>query len=256
MRLILRCGALLGAAALSVCLCPNATAQKLIIPGAGPAAQPQAGETDAPSYAIGLMLGQQLASQGCERDDFQLESLMAGLKVGLAGEKPELDEQQLQAALQKIESMLQQRMQVQLAKEEAMMREMAPKNLAAAKEFLEKNAKAEGVVTTASGLQYKVVQAAPSGASPKATDMVRVHYTGRFLNGNVFDSSVERGMPAEFPLNQVVKGWTEALQLMKVGEKYIVYLPPNLAYGERGRPPKIGPNEALVFEIELLDILQ
>jgi FKBP-type peptidyl-prolyl cis-trans isomerase FklB len=256
---VMRCSAFLWVVASTLAcglgIASEAMAQKLIIPGAAAGGQAPT-ETDPPSYAVGLMVGRQLAGQGFLLDDLKFESMIAGLKIGLSDGQPELSDEQLQDAIQKCETMLQTRMQAEQEKQLAMMREQAPKNLAAAKAFLEGNAKAEGVVTTASGLQYKVLQAVASGPSPKATDMVRVHYTGRFLNGNVFDSSVERGMPAEFPLNQVVKGWTEVLQLMKVGEKYMVYLPPELAYGERGRPPKIGPNEALVFEIELLDILK
>jgi FKBP-type peptidyl-prolyl cis-trans isomerase len=122
-------------------------------------------------------------------------------------------------------------------------------------EFLKENAKKEGVKTTASGLQYKVIKEG-EGKSPKATDTVRVHYRGTLLNGTEFDSSIKRGEPAEFPLNRVIKGWTEGVQLMKEGAKYQFFIPANLAYGERGTPGgPIGPNETLIFEIELLKVL-
>lgn len=126
-------------------------------------------------------------------------------------------------------------------------------NQAAGKEFLLENAKRDGVVTTASGLQYKVL-AQGSGASPKATDEVTVHYHGTLTDGRVFDSSVERGQPATFPVNGVIPGWIEALQLMNVGSKYKLFIPSDLAYGERGAGQMIGPNSTLIFEVELISI--
>ena len=119
--------------------------------------------------------------------------------------------------------------------------------------FLEKNKTKSGIVTTESGLQYKV-ETAGNGAVPKDGDKVKVHYTGKLLNGEVFDSSVDRGEPAEFGVNQVIPGWTEALKLMPVGSKYTLYIPSDLAYGERGAGPKIKANSTLVFEVELLGV--
>src|SRR5207245_11105451 len=118
--------------------------------------------------------------------------------------------------------------------------------------FLKDNKKKPGVKTTASGLQYKVEKEG-TGAQPKATDMVTVNYRGTLIDGTEFDSSYKRGQPATFPVNGVIKGWTEALQLMKVGSKYQVVVPSNLAYGERSVSPEIGPNATLIFEVELLD---
>ena len=126
-------------------------------------------------------------------------------------------------------------------------------NQAAGKEFLIENAKRDGVVTTASGLQYEVL-AQGSGASPKATDEVTVHYHGTLTDGRVFDSSVDRGQPATFPVNGVIPGWIEALQLMNVGSKYKLFIPSDLAYGERGAGQMIGPNSTLIFEVELISI--
>ena len=126
-------------------------------------------------------------------------------------------------------------------------------NQAAGREFLIENAKRDGVVTTASGLQYEVL-AQGSGASPKATDEVTVHYHGTLTDGRVFDSSVDRGQPATFPVNGVIPGWIEALQLMNVGSKYKLFIPSDLAYGERGAGQMIGPNSTLIFEVELISI--
>ncbi len=125
--------------------------------------------------------------------------------------------------------------------------------ISAGQAFLDENAKKEGIMTTASGLQYEVLTNG-TGATPIETDEVTVHYHGTLLDGSVFDSSVDKGQPATFPVNAVIPGWVEALQLMKVGSKYKLYIPSNLAYGERGAGGSIGPNETLIFEVELLSI--
>lgn len=124
-------------------------------------------------------------------------------------------------------------------------------NLKEGEEFLETNKKRPEVVTTASGLQYEVLVEG-NGPKPKASDTVKCHYHGTLLNGTVFDSSVQRGQPASFPLNMVIKGWTEGVQLMSVGSKYRFFLHPSLAYGERGAGASIGPNSTLIFDVELL----
>lgn len=125
--------------------------------------------------------------------------------------------------------------------------------LAKGEKYLEENAKKEGVIVTASGLQYKVLTEG-TGKSPKATDTVLVHYEGTLIDGKVFDSSYKRGEPIEFPLNRVIAGWTEGVQLMKEGAKHRLYLPARLAYGSRGAGRDIGPNEALIFDVELLKV--
>ena len=130
---------------------------------------------------------------------------------------------------------------------------MAQDAAAKGETYLKENAKKEGVKTLPSGLQYKVVKEG-SGKSPKATDTVSVHYRGTLIDGTEFDSSIKRGEPAEFPVNRVIKGWTEALQLMKEGDKWMLYIPSHLAYGERGAGGAIGPNETLIFEVELLKV--
>jgi FKBP-type peptidyl-prolyl cis-trans isomerase len=124
----------------------------------------------------------------------------------------------------------------------------------AGKDFLEANKKKPGIITTASGLQYEVMTKGPGGAKPKATDKVKVHYHGTMIDGTIFDSSVQRGEPISFGLNQVIKGWTEGLQLMEIGDKFRFYLPFDLAYGDRGAGPVIGPYSTLIFEVELLGI--
>jgi FKBP-type peptidyl-prolyl cis-trans isomerase FklB len=132
-------------------------------------------------------------------------------------------------------------------------KELAEKNLNDGKAFMEENAKKEGVVTLPSGLQYEIITEG-SGAQPKAKDTVKCHYHGTTIKGDVFDSSVKRGTPASFPLNRVISGWTEALQLMPVGSKWRLFLPPNLAYGEEQISKEIGPNSTLIFEVELLGV--
>jgi FKBP-type peptidyl-prolyl cis-trans isomerase len=172
-----------------------------------------------------------------------------------SGAQPAYTMEELRDANQKAQLFMQaQEMEMQRRQQEQQQEALqsSETNLKLGKEFLEKNAGKEGVMTTLSGLQYQVLKAA-EGPKPAATDTVRVHYTGRLLNGTVFDSSVERGEPVEFPLNGVIPGWTEGLQLMSVGSKFRLWIPASLAYGARGRSG-IGPNQVLEFEVELLEI--
>jgi len=194
-------------------------------------------ELDKVSYAIGAQLGQNFKMQGIE---VRIESLMWGLKDAMAGEKLALSQDQMRQLL----TSFQQRT---VAKQ-------ATKNLAAGTAFLEANKAKEGVKVRPSGLQYKVITEG-TGRTPTAVDKVKTHYRGTLINGAEFDSSYERNQPAEFPVNGVIKGWTEALQLMKEGAKWELYIPANLAYGERGRPG-IPPNSVLIFQIELLEVLR
>ena len=199
-------------------------------------------EQDSLAYAIGMQWGKNLMV-----DDLKLDSdvIKAGLEDAYK-ESPKLTDAQMQTIL----TNLQQELQDKRMKNQ---QQASSKNLEKANEFLEKNKTADGVQTTASGLQYKVLKEG-NGVSPKATDNVKVHYHGTLLDGKVFDSSVERGQPAEFPLNRVIPGWTEGLQLMKKGAKYRFFIPPGLAYGAQGAGGAIGPNSLLIFDVELIDI--
>lgn len=233
-----------------------ATAQQAAQPAAQPANPPAGQEAAAPanpdapksldeqaSYIIGLNIGRNLKAQEVPANP---DLVMKGIRDGLSGAQPVMTDEEMTATM----NTFQQQM---MAKQEAKMKAEGTKNQKAADEFLTANKAKTGVVTTASGLQYEVVQEG-TGASPKATDQVTVHYTGTLLDGTKFDSSVDRGQPATFPVNQVIAGWTEALQLMKVGGKYKLYIPPALGYGERGAGGEIGPNALLVFDVELLGI--
>lgn len=198
------------------------------------------------SYAIGLKYGEAMSRDVKELD---LDLFYKGLSHGFKGEKPLLDPQEVMTTLKALQSRKMQEMQQ--AQEQA-----AGDNKAKSEAFLAENKKREGVMTTESGLQYEVISSGAEGAvSPGANDKVKVHYHGTLVDGSVFDSSVDRGQPIEFAVGGVIKGWTEALQLMKKGDKWKLYIPSDLAYGPRGAGPKIGPNSALIFEVELLDVI-
>lgn len=194
-------------------------------------------------YAIGIDLGNSLKPVAAHVD---VAALKQGLDDVSAGATPKLDD----AAREAIKTTVSQKMQEEQVKQRD---EAAGKALAEGEKFLAENAAKEGVKTTASGLQYKVI-AEGSGASPTATDEVTVHYKGTLLNGEEFDSSISRGQPVTFPLGNVIEGWTEGVQLMKPGAKYQFFIPSKLAYGERGAGVKIGPNQTLIFEVELLEV--
>jgi len=194
-------------------------------------------------YAIGLQIGSQLAAT---KDAMHTESLILGIKDALENKQPRLTNEEMQAAKMAFQQEVQERAQKEIA-------QLAEKNMVEGENFLAENKGKEGVVTLPSGLQYKVLKAG-TGATPSATDTVVTHYTGRLISGQVFDSSVQRGEPATFPVNGVIAGWTEALQKMKEGGKWELYIPAKLAYGERGAGQVIPPNAVLIFEIELLEV--
>ena len=193
------------------------------------------------SYGVGRQLGDQLRSNPFK--EFDVAAVQAGIADALAGSDSQVSEQDLNEAFAVVSKKLQEQEQ-EVGKEQA----------AEGEAFLAKNAEREEITVTESGLQYEVL-AAGEGDKPTAQSTVRTHYHGTFINGDVFDSSYDRGQPAEFPVGGVIAGWTEALQLMPVGAKYRLYIPYNLAYGERGSQGAIPPYSALVFDVELLDIL-
>lgn len=195
------------------------------------------------SYAIGLNLAKNLRAQHVP---VEAELLVRGLRDGLAGSAPALSDEEIQTTMQAFQQEVQSQQQER-------QRQAGAANQATSDAYLAQNKAQPGVVTTASGLQYQVL-AEGSGAMPKATDSVKVHYRGTLPDGTVFDSSYDRGQPATFVVSQVIPGWVEALQLMKVGSKWKLAIPPALAYAERGAGDKIGPNQVLVFEVELLGI--
>jgi FKBP-type peptidyl-prolyl cis-trans isomerase FkpA len=191
------------------------------------------------SYAIGQQIGKNLKAQNIEIDP---KTLAASLSDAMQG-KSEMKDEDIQKAMMKLQEMAMKKQQ-----------EEGEANKKKSADFLEKNKSVEGVKTTASGLQYQVITEG-NGATPKKDDTVKCHYTGTLIDGTKFDSSVDRGQPAEFPVSGVIPGWTEALQMMKVGSKYKLFIPPELAYGPAGRPG-IPANSALVFEVELLEIVK
>lgn len=193
------------------------------------------------SYGIGLQMGQQLADNPF--DGLDIAAVAAGLAAAFYGEEPEVSEDQIRQAF----GVISERMQAAEA-------EKAKVAAAEGEAFLAENAKKAGVTVTSSGLQYEVL-AAGSGKTPTRNDKVRTHYHGTLIDGTVFDSSYNRGQPAEFPVSGVIAGWTEALQLMQEGAKYRLYIPHNLAYGERGAGGAIKPYSALIFDVELLNVL-
>jgi FKBP-type peptidyl-prolyl cis-trans isomerase FklB len=223
------------------------TKKVAIDPAAAPkaAAAPNAADIrPRASYAIGLSLGRQFKTGGVDVDVAQV---MKGLQDGLAGTQPPLSDEELQAALEAFQGQLQ-------AKQQATMAAAAAKAKQEGLAYLAANAKQPGVRVLPSGLQYKVLKEG-AGASPKATDTVTTHYAGTLIDGTKFDSSYDRGEPASFPVGGVIKGWTEALQLMKVGSKWQLVIPAELAYGDQPPPgAPIPPGATLVFEVELLGI--
>jgi FKBP-type peptidyl-prolyl cis-trans isomerase FkpA len=197
------------------------------------------------SYMVGMDMSKGLQQIKGEID---LAVVIQALQDGINGKPSLLSEAEAQTVRQTFVQKLQ-------SSQQAQMKESAEKNKKEGEAFLAANKSKAGVKTTASGLQYQVVTEG-KGPKPAATDTVKVHYTGTLLDGTKFDSSVDRGEPATFPLNGVIPGWTEALQLMPVGSKYKLWIPGNLAYGDRGTPGPIGPNATLIFDVELLEIVK
>lgn len=189
------------------------------------------------SYALGMSMASSLVNSGLNQIDVDsfVKAFVEVINNGAAEMSPQEANQYIQEYLSKRQD------------------EMLGENLKIGRDFLENNKKKEGVVTLSSGLQYEILTEG-TGPKPKATDKVKCHYHGTLINGKVFDSSVERGQPAVFGVNQVIKGWVEALQLMPVGSKWRLYIPSELAYGAQGAGSSIEPNSTLIFDVELLGI--
>lgn len=203
-----------------------------------------ASKNDSVSYALGVLIGennkqQMKSAPGVDQLDKQI--LIAAFEKAFLGDSVQIKPDKANAAIQAFFA--------EISKAEG------DKNQKSGEEFLASNKSKSGVVTTASGLQYEIIKAG-TGPKPKAEDQVKCHYKGTLIDGKVFDSSIERGEPATFPVNRVIPGWTEALQLMPVGSKWKLFIPSALAYGERGAGQDIKPNSALIFEVELLEIVK
>ena len=215
------------------------SASLLALPLLGQEKSPQLkDQKDKVSYSIGMNIGANLVKQ---KVDINPDILAAGIKDSLAG-KPQLTPEQVKEVMAQFEKDM-----------EAKQKQAGEKNKTEGVKFLDDNKKKSDVKTTASGLQYKVIKEG-TGEKPNATDTVSVNYRGTLIDGTEFDSSYKRGQPATFPLNGVIKGWTEGLQLMKTGSKYQLFVPASLAYGERAVSPELGANATLIFEVELLEI--
>ncbi len=200
-------------------------------------------QKDKVSYVIGLDMGNSLKKNMVDVDT---ELLIRGLKDALSGATPIMTEQEMKETIMALQKDLQ-------AKQQEQVKALAEKNKKEGEVFLAENKKKGGVITMPSGLQYKILTDG-KGKSPKATDTVTVNYKGTLIDGAEFDSSYKRGQPATFTVNGVIPGWTEALQLMKEGSKWQLFIPSNLAYGEREAGGTIGPNAVLIFEVELISI--
>jgi len=235
---------ILATAALAALLAGSMSAQAQNAPAAGaaapaapatakkPAAKPAAAKSESASYSVGVSMGEQLRASGVTTEMLDSAQLAAGVRDAVAGKASLTDKDRDNIR--------------------TLVNSVGEANHRAAAKYLAENAKKPNMVTTASGLQYKVVNAG-NGASPKASDEVTVNYRGTLINGTEFDSSYKRGQPATFPVNRVIPGWTEALQLMKPGAKYQLFIPPQLAYDLRSQPP-IPPGSMLIFEVELLSV--
>jgi len=200
-------------------------------------------QKDKVSYSMGINIGSNLKKESI---DVNPEALIRGIKDALSGGKPLMTEQEINETMMNFQKEL-------IAKQQSRLKELGEKNKKEGEAFLAENKKKEGVVTLPSGLQYKVIKEG-NGKIPKLTDTVTIHYKGTLIDGTEFDSSYNRGQPATFPVKGVIPGFSEAIQLMKVGSKWQLFIPSNLAYGERGAGDDIGPNTTLIFEVELLSI--
>ena len=226
-----------------ICSLASLTAQKKPKNVPPPSLPTMQNQTDSISYALGLDVGQNLKTTGL---DVNIDQIYQGLKAALAEADTVIDEATRAALLQTFQQMITEKKQ----------REQEQKAALALEEgrlFLEENGKREGVITTASGLQYEILREG-DGPKPGPASTVNVHYEGKLLDDSIFDSSYKRGQPLDLQLNRVIAGWTEGIQLMKTGAKHRLFIPAELGYGARGAGGQIGPNEVLIFDVELLDV--
>lgn len=201
---------------------------------------------DKVSYGIGLDIGRSFKQQNLATGDIDLDKLRVGIQDAMGDVKPLLSDSQLTETMMSFQKEM-------VARQDSLNKKKGEENLKNAEAFLAKNGKEAGVITTASGLQYKVLTEG-KGPKPDSSTTVSVHYVGTLLDGTEFDSSIKRGQPVSFPVSNVIKGWTEALMLMPVGSKWKLFIPPALGYGDRGAGKQIGPNSALIFEVELISL--
>jgi FKBP-type peptidyl-prolyl cis-trans isomerase FklB len=223
---------------------PTASIMVLLVAGCSSGDEGASGQAlDKVNYSIGYQIGSDFRQQDVAINP---EVVLRGMADALSGTRPALDRTEMRTTLAQLQNEV-------TASEQETQRDVAAQNLASAESFLAENARQPGVETLASGLQYKVLEQG-SGASPGAHDTVTVHYRGTLIDGSEFDSSYSRNQPATFPVDRVIAGWTEALQLMHEGAKWQLFIPPGLAYGEKGAGKRIPPNSALVFEVELIAV--
>lgn len=199
-------------------------------------------QKDKESYSLGYQFGQTLKSQGV---DLNLDIYTSGIRDALGGKEPKMSQEEIRATIMDLQKRA-------MAAQQKAFKEQGEKNLAEGKAFLTENGKKKEVKTLPSGLQYKVLSEG-TGKTPRATDEVSVNYKGSLVDGSEFDNSYKRGAPANFRVDKVIRGWTEALQLMKEGSKWELFIPPELGYGERGAGP-VPPNSVLIFEVELISV--
>lgn len=207
-------------------------------------------QTDSISYGLGLDMGSRFKQMGVEINP---DMFAKGFKDSITESEPALSEEELRSAMDAFQKERKEKQKAVMAEQQKKQAEQAAKNKEEGEKFLAENKQKEGVLTTESGLQYMVLKEG-KGEKPKPTDTVTVDYKGTFIDGTEFDSSYKRGEPASFPLNGVIKGWTEGLQLMSPGAQYRFFIPSDLAYGKKGRGETIGPEATLVFEVELLEV--
>jgi len=236
-------------AILSIIVSASAYAEENVKPEQTEALNPEA-KKNTISYTIGFDMGAKFKEYSVEINP---EMLLKGLNDGISGSKPSLSEEEMGKAKTVFQKEMMEKQKILMAEMQKKAAELSAKNKEEGEKFLAENKKKEGVITTESGLQYIVLKEG-TGDKPKMTDVVTVHYTGTLLDGTEFDSSYKQNKPVDMPLNRLIKGWSEGLQLMSPGAKYKFFIPADLAYGNKGVGEVIGPDATLIFEVELLGI--